>query len=78
MKEVVIQNPRSLQLLTIMACVLQENEHIRIVKFQFENAIVANGTGTIAVQLKNKQKLRENVLKFLNDKTISKKIKIRQ
>ena len=75
MKEVVIQNPRSLQLLTIMACVLQENEHIRIVKFQFENAIVVNGTGTITDQLKNKQKLRQNVRKFLNDRTISKQIR---
>ena len=72
LKEAVVKNPRSLQSLSIAACVLQTNEHIRMVQFDFNDGIVTNHNGKIAIQLKNKQQLRQNVLNFINDKTISK------
>ena len=61
----ICNTPGSLQFLAVKACCFNENKHIRLVSFELATGVVANQSGSVALQLHNKSSLRKNVLQFV-------------
>ena len=60
------RNPRTLQFLAVAACTLNPIKNIRITTYSFQEGIVANSNGKLAIQVRNKTSLKKTVLSFID------------